>query len=64
MFVIDKPQFGEDFMHEFMGMALLVPALLLLMLLSKFLSILFVEVEEEAEAPAPAGGPVREEPGP
>jgi exosortase len=63
MYVIDQPQFGQKFMHEFMGMALLVPALLLLMLLSKFLSSLFVEVEEDEPAPAPAvegreeGGP-------
>jgi len=65
MFVIDWPQFGEDFMHEFMGLALVfVAGLPMLMLLSKFLSSLFVEVEEEAEAPAAAGGPVREEPGP
>jgi exosortase len=56
MYVIDKPQFGQDLMHEFMGMALLIPALLLLMLLSKFLSSLFVEVEEE-DSPGAQTGP-------
>ena len=55
MFVIDKPQFGEDLMHEFMGMALLVPAMGLLWLLSKFLSALFVDVEEEDSPPAGDG---------
>jgi exosortase len=58
MFVIDQPAFGEQTMHELMGMALLVPALGLLMLLSKLLSSLFVEVEEEEEgAAAVAAGP-------
>lgn len=62
-FVVDWPVFGQDLMHEFMGMALLVPAAALLWLLSKFLENLFVDVEEEdekkGEAPAGAasGGP-------
>ncbi len=56
MFVIDKRQFGEDLMHELMGMVLLIPAAGFLWLLSKLLSSLFVEVEEEEEegkAPSP-----------
>jgi exosortase len=54
MFVIDQPGLGQDAMHELMGMILLIPALLLLMLLSKFLSSLFIEVEEEEPSPSPA----------
>jgi exosortase len=54
MYVIDKPEFGEKIIHELMGVALLVPALGLLMLLSKLLSSLFVEVDEEDLAPAEA----------
>jgi exosortase len=53
MYVIDKPEFGKELMHELMGVVLLIPALLLLMLLSKFLSSLYVDVEEdEVDEPA------------
>ncbi len=47
MFVIDKKEFGEKVMHTAMGMALLIPALLLLLLLSKLLNSIYVEVDDE-----------------
>ncbi len=58
MFVIDKPEFGRDFMHEFMGMALLIPALLLLFLLSRVLDSLYEDADEprEEESSAEAAG--------
>lgn len=46
MYVLDKPELGQDFMHTFMGLALLVPALLMLMGLSWLLRNLFVSTEE------------------
>jgi exosortase len=52
MFVLDKPELGQKFMHEFMGMVMLVPATLLLWLLAKLLDSLFVEVDEEEETPS------------
>lgn len=54
----DKPQFGQDFMHEFTGMLMLIPAFGMLWLVGKVLQSLFVEEEEEEEEPqppAPAG---------
>ncbi len=49
MYAVDKPEFGSDLMHEFMGMALLVPAFLLLLGLGKIMQSLFVEEEEDDE---------------
>ncbi|MDP6635480.1 MAG: exosortase/archaeosortase family protein [Phycisphaerae bacterium] len=47
MFVIDQPDLGKDFMHTFMGMALLVPALLMLLGLSWLMNHLFLDDENE-----------------
>ena len=47
MFVIDQPELGKDFMHTFMGMALLVPALLMLLGLSWLMNHLFVENDDD-----------------
>jgi exosortase len=52
MNVIDRPEMGEDFMHSIMGMAMLVPAFLLLWLLNKLLQSMFVEVEDSPQADA------------
>ena len=49
MFVIDKRELGEDFMHNAMGMVLLIPALLLLMLLTRLLNSIYVDVDEDEE---------------
>jgi len=46
MYVMDRPELGQDFMHEFMGMIMLVPALVMLWLLGKLLQSLFIEVDE------------------
>ena len=47
MFVFDKPDLGQDFMHEFTGMLMLVPAMVFIWLLGKLLQSIFVEVAEE-----------------
>ncbi len=49
MFVIDEPQFGQKFMHEFTGMLMLGPAILMFWGLCKLLQCLFVEVDDEPE---------------
>lgn len=46
MFVIDRPELGQEFMHTFMGMVLLVPALGMLLLLSWLMKSLFVEEDD------------------
>lgn len=61
MHVHDRPELGESFMHEFTGMLMLIPALLMLGGLSWLLRRLVVEEEDEgngedgAEHPAGAG---------
>ncbi|MHC4561187.1 MAG: exosortase/archaeosortase family protein [Planctomycetota bacterium] len=55
MYVIDRPQLGDEFMHEFTGMLMLVPAALILMGFSGLMRHLFVEVDEGATEAA--GGP-------
>lgn len=61
MFWIDEREFGEDFMHKAIGMALLIPGLLLLFLIGRLLNTVYVEDDEdeddepEAGQPAPAG---------
>jgi len=57
MFVIDKREFGQDFMHEFTGMLMLIPAGLLLWLIGGLMSRLFVEVDDEDDSPAADGAP-------
>jgi exosortase/archaeosortase family protein len=51
MYVADRPELGQDFMHGLVGMAMLVPALLLLWALNWLLNNLFIEEEE----PPPSG---------
>jgi exosortase len=55
MFVADRPELGRDFMHEFMGLAMLVPAVVLFWLLGRLLGALYVEDDEEDDQPAPRG---------
>jgi len=52
MYVVDKPQLGQDFMHEFVGLLMLIPAAGMLWLLSYLLNSIFVEVEEDGERDA------------
>jgi exosortase len=47
MYVLDRPEMGKDFMHEFTGMLMLVPAFGLLWVAGWFMQNIFVEVEEE-----------------
>jgi exosortase len=54
MFVLDHSEFGSDFLHEFTGLVMLAPALLMLWLLSKLLESIFVEVDEDEEGGKPA----------
>jgi exosortase len=57
MFWIDKKELGEDFMHMFMGIVLLIPALLLLFAFTRLLDSLYEEVEDEEEPGQPAQSP-------
>jgi len=52
MYVVDKPQLGQDFMHEFVGLLMLIPAAGMLWLLSYLLNSIFVEVDEDDEPDA------------
>lgn len=52
MFYIDKPDLGQDFMHYFTGMLMLIPAFGLLWLLSWILRNIFVEQPPEEQAGA------------
>ena len=47
MFYFDKPELGKNFMHHAMGMVLLIPALLLLFLLSILLHKMYVEEDDD-----------------
>ncbi|MCD4824682.1 MAG: exosortase/archaeosortase family protein [Phycisphaerae bacterium] len=49
MFLIDKKELGEDFMHNAMGMILMIPALLLLFLLAHLLDSMYEEVDDDEE---------------
>lgn len=49
MFYLDKPELGKDFMHHAMGMVLLIPALLLLFLLSVLLNKMYVDADEDED---------------
>jgi exosortase len=60
MYIIDQPELGQDFMHTAMGMVLLIPALLLLFLLTRFLDKLYVEEDEEDEEQPPEPSPEEE----
>jgi len=61
MYFIDKEEMGQDFMHFFTGMLMLIPAFGMLWLLSWILRSLYVERDEDEEepgddsTPAPAG---------
>lgn len=63
MYVHDRPELGTDFMHEFMGIVLLIPALLLLVLLSRLMRSVYIEEdvedgadEADTQAPIAEGG--------
>jgi len=49
MYVLDLPELGQDFMHTFAGMLMLIPAALMFWGISWFLRSLFVEVDEDAD---------------
>ena len=48
-FYYDHGEFGRDFMHEFTGMIMLIPAFGMLWLLGKLLSSMYVDQDEEYE---------------
>ncbi len=56
MFYIDEPDLGQDFMHYFTGMLMLIPAFALLWVLSWILRNIFVERPAEARRSAGAEG--------
>ncbi len=49
MYVFDWPELGKDFMHEFTGLLMLGPALLMFWGLGKLLQSLFVEEEDNQD---------------
>ncbi len=55
MYVWDRPELGQKFMHSFTGMLMLAPALLMLWGLSRLLQSLFIEDEEDEAAEAGGG---------
>ncbi len=55
MFIWEKPALGKDFMHEFTGMLMLIPAFILLWLLGKILNAVYM-ADEDPEEDA-SGGP-------
>jgi exosortase len=55
MYVLDRPDLGRGFMHEFTGMLMLIPAFAILWLIGRLMQSLFVEVEEQK--PGPQAGP-------
>jgi len=54
MYYVDKPELGQDFMHTFTGMLMLIPAFGMLWLLSWIMCHLFVEEAAEDQAGAEA----------
>jgi exosortase len=58
MFVMDKPEWGSNFMHEFTGILMLVPAFIMLWLVGKGLQSIFVE-EDEDDDEVPASTPAQ-----
>jgi exosortase len=56
MYVFDQPELGQGFMHTVMGMALLIPALLLLFLLTRLLDNLFLDEDKEEDEDENSGG--------
>lgn len=56
MYYIDKPELGQDFMHYFTGMLMLIPAFALLWVLSWVLRNIFVERPGGGQRPAGAEG--------
>jgi exosortase len=59
MYVVDKPELGQDFMHEVAGIMMLAPAVLLFWLMGWLLHSLIVEVEEEVPGENVTEGPSR-----
>ena len=57
MFVIDKPEMGQKFMHEFTGMLMLPPALAMLWLVGILLDRLITEDDEGEQASPASDGP-------
>ena len=49
MFVLDKPSYGQGFMHEFTGILMLGPAALMFVLVGRALDRLYIEDDEEDE---------------
>jgi exosortase len=48
MYVLDKPQLGQGFMHDFTGILMLVPAFAMLWAVGWVLQGLFIEEDDDA----------------
>ena len=54
MFVIDQPNLGRDFMHEFTGLLMLIPAALIMAGIWWVLKKIYTDEEEEEDETVPA----------
>lgn len=57
MYVIDKPEWGQDFMHTFMGLLMLAPALLMLLGINALLNALYHDEDDDEIEPSAASEP-------
>ena len=46
MYYIDEPELGQDFMHHFTGILMLIPAFIMLWILSWIIQHIFIEEQE------------------
>ena len=56
MFYLDKAELGQDFMHEFTGLLMLIPAALALWVVAWLMERLFIEDDSEEGEPAEQTG--------
>ncbi|MFW5840403.1 MAG: exosortase/archaeosortase family protein, partial [Planctomycetota bacterium] len=59
MYAIDEPELGQDFMHTFLGMLMLIPAAILFLLISWTLGAIFVTEENPEDGPGKDKAPVK-----
>ncbi len=59
MFIIDKEEFGKDFMHTFTGMVMLIPAVAMLWLAGLVMQKLFIEEEIEDDQDEASPQPIQ-----
>jgi exosortase len=60
MYYIDKKEFGQNVLHTFTGMLMLIPAFAMLWILGWVLGHLFVEADDDDDAKQPEGSATEE----